>query len=37
VLGANYPGTEWYQRAFNLVQRNVPAAPAAQQTAAVTN
>jgi outer membrane protein assembly factor BamD len=33
VLGANYPGTDWYQRAYNLVQRN---APAAQQTAAVT-
>jgi outer membrane protein assembly factor BamD len=34
VLGANYPGTEWYQRAFELVQRN---APAAQQTAAVSS
>jgi hypothetical protein len=33
VLGANYPGTEWYQRAYQLVQRH---APAAQQTAAVT-
>jgi outer membrane protein assembly factor BamD len=21
VLGANYPGTDWYQRAFDLVQR----------------
>ena len=35
VLGANYPGTDWYQRAYELVQRNAPAAPA-QQTAAVT-
>jgi outer membrane protein assembly factor BamD len=31
VLGANYPGTQWYQRAFELVQRN---APAPQRTAA---
>lgn len=22
VLGANYPGTQWYQRAYNLVQRH---------------
>ena len=29
VLGANYPNTEWYQRAYNLVQRHAPAAPAA--------
>jgi outer membrane protein assembly factor BamD len=29
VLGANYPNTEWYQRAYNLVQRHAP-----QQTAA---
>jgi outer membrane protein assembly factor BamD len=30
VLGANYPGTEWYQRAYNLVQRHGgAAAPAA--------
>ena len=35
VLGANYPGTDWYQRAYELVQRNAPAP--AQQTAAVTN
>jgi outer membrane protein assembly factor BamD len=34
VLGANYPGTEWYERAYQLVQRH---APAAQQTAAVTS
>jgi outer membrane protein assembly factor BamD len=24
VLGRNYPGTEWYQRAYQLVQRNAP-------------
>jgi outer membrane protein assembly factor BamD len=24
VLGANYPGTEWYERAYQLVQRNPP-------------
>ena len=29
VLGANYPDTEWYQRAYELVERNAP-----QQTAA---
>lgn len=32
VLGANYPGTDWYQRAYELVQENppkpVPAQPA---------
>ena len=22
VLGANYPGTEWYQRAYQLIQKN---------------
>ncbi len=26
VLGANYPGTRWYQRAYALVQEHVPAA-----------
>jgi outer membrane protein assembly factor BamD len=26
VLGANYPGTQWYQRAYELVQKNAPAA-----------
>ncbi|HVF84211.1 MAG TPA: outer membrane protein assembly factor BamD [Sphingomicrobium sp.] len=30
VLGRNYPGTDWYKRAFDLVQRHAP-----QQTAAV--
>jgi len=28
VLGANYPGSKWYQRAYELVQRNAPAASA---------
>jgi outer membrane protein assembly factor BamD len=27
VLGANYPGSEWYQRSYRLIQRHVPAAP----------
>jgi outer membrane protein assembly factor BamD len=26
VLGANYPGSEWYARAYNLMQKNAPAA-----------
>jgi outer membrane protein assembly factor BamD len=30
VLGTNYPGTEWYQRAYRLIQTKAP-----QQTAAV--
>jgi outer membrane protein assembly factor BamD len=29
VLGANYPNTKWYERAYSLVQKNAPAAPAA--------
>jgi outer membrane protein assembly factor BamD len=29
VLGANYPNTKWYERAYALVQRHAPAAPAA--------
>ena len=30
VLGANYPSTRWYERAYDLVQRHAPAAaPAA--------
>jgi outer membrane protein assembly factor BamD len=29
VLGANYPSTKWYERAYNLVQKHAPAAPAA--------
>ncbi len=24
VLGANYPGSEWYQRSYALIQRHVP-------------
>ena len=24
VLGANYPGNEWYERAYDLVQDNAP-------------
>ena len=28
VLGANYPGSEWYQRAFALMQRHAPDARA---------
>ena len=27
VLGRNYPGTVWYQRAYALIQRHVPNAP----------
>jgi len=30
VLGANYPGSEWYQRSYSLIQRHVPQAAAAQ-------
>lgn len=26
VLGANYPGSEWYERAFKLMQKNAPSA-----------
>ncbi|HEY0112777.1 MAG TPA: outer membrane protein assembly factor BamD [Allosphingosinicella sp.] len=29
VLGANFPNTKWYERAYGLVQRHAPAAPAA--------
>ena len=29
VLGANYPNTKWYERAYSLVQRHAPAAPSA--------
>jgi len=24
VLGANYPGSKWYDRSYKLIQRNVP-------------
>ncbi len=30
VLGANYPGSEWYERAYDLINRNVPGAITAQ-------
>jgi outer membrane protein assembly factor BamD len=33
VLGANYPNTQWYQRAYNLVRRHGAAAPAAPAAA----
>ena len=40
VLGANYPDSRWYRRAFELVQRNAPNAtpdaPAAAPAAATT-
>jgi len=26
VLGANYPGSEWYKRSYDLIQRHVPTA-----------
>jgi outer membrane protein assembly factor BamD len=26
VLGANYPGSEWYERSYKLIQRHAPAA-----------
>ena len=26
VLGANYPGSKWYQRAYGLIQKKMPAA-----------
>ena len=33
VLGANYPNTEWYERAYELVNRHAPAGtPAAAET-----
>ena len=36
VLGANYPNTKWYERAYSLVQKHAPAAqaPAVQAAAA---
>jgi outer membrane protein assembly factor BamD len=27
VLGANYPSSKWYERAYSLVQKHAPAAP----------
>jgi len=28
VLGANYPGSEWYERAYRLMNEHAPAATA---------
>jgi outer membrane protein assembly factor BamD len=30
VLGANYPGTDWYEHAFKLMQSNQDKVQAAQ-------
>lgn len=27
VLGANYPGSKWYKRSYELIQRHAPSAP----------
>ena len=32
VLGRNYPGSKWYHRSYELIQRHVPSAVAAQPT-----
>ena len=32
VLGANYPETEWYRRAYALIQRHAPQAAATPAT-----
>ena len=32
VLGANYPGSKWYQRSYDLIQRHSPQTAAAQPT-----
>ena len=32
VLGANYPGSEWYKRSYELIQRHVPQAATAPQS-----
>jgi len=37
VLGANYPQTRWYQRAYELVQRHAPQQAAAAQAPGGTN
>ena len=36
VLGANYPGTDWYQRAYKLVQEHPPVPVPAKAAATVT-
>ena len=30
VLGANYPGSKWYEKAYKLIQKNAPGASAGQ-------
>ena len=30
VLGANYPGSKWYKRSYELIQRHAPQAAAPQ-------
>jgi outer membrane protein assembly factor BamD len=37
VLGANYPGSQWYERAYALVQRHAPAQAAAAGATVGTN
>jgi len=32
VLGANYPGSEWYKRSYELIQRHAPVAAAPQSS-----
>jgi outer membrane protein assembly factor BamD len=32
VLGANYPGSKWYHRSYELIQRHAPSEAAAQPT-----
>ena len=32
VLGANYPGSKWYQRSYQLIQRHAPVAAPAQSS-----
>ena len=32
VLGRNYPGSKWYHRSYELIQRHAPSAAAAQPT-----
>ncbi len=29
MLGANYPGSKWYKRSYELIQRHAPAGGAA--------
>ena len=32
VLGRNYKGSKWYKRSYDLIERHVPSAVAAQPT-----